>query len=143
VGRVPAVGVRRPSLLWGDPRIGNAIYDDEQHIVAALDWDMAFLGPAEHDVGWYLGLEAITSRLAGERVEGLPAQDESRARYEDALGRRLVDFAWYEIFALVRSIAITVRQIRIAAQAGVEYLVPPPDRNPVVAHVQALIAQCA
>jgi aminoglycoside phosphotransferase (APT) family kinase protein len=130
-----------PSLLWGDPRLGNAIFDDNEQIVAALDWDMAFLGPAEHDVGWYLGLEEVTNRIAGRPVDGFPDRKDVVARYGERLGRPLIDFEWYEIFALARSVAITVRQIRIARQAGVEYLVPPPDRNPVVPYARELMAR--
>jgi aminoglycoside phosphotransferase (APT) family kinase protein len=130
-----------PSLLWGDPRLGNAIFDDHEQIVAALDWEMTFLGPAEHDVGWYLGLEEVTNRVAGRSVDGFPDRNDALARYVDRLGRPLVDFGWYEIFALVRSIAITVRQIRIARQAGVEYLVPSPARNPVVPYARELMAR--
>jgi aminoglycoside phosphotransferase (APT) family kinase protein len=130
-----------PSLLWGDPRLGNAIFDDDPRIVAALDWDMAFIGPAEHDAGWFFGLEGVMAAIAKKRVVGFPAPDDAIASYEARLGRRLVDYEWYEIFALVRSIAITVRQIKIAADAGVEYLVPPPDRSPVVPYVRELIAR--
>jgi aminoglycoside phosphotransferase (APT) family kinase protein len=130
-----------PSLLWGDPRLGNAIFDPDDRIVAALDWDMAFVGPAEHDVGWHLGLEQVGTRVAGAPVAGFPDRSEAVARYEAGLGRRLVDLGWYEVFALVRSIAVTVRQIRLATAAGVEYLVPPPDRSPVVPYAQELIAR--
>ncbi|MGH9026885.1 MAG: phosphotransferase family protein, partial [Acidimicrobiia bacterium] len=129
-----------PSLLWGDPRLGNAIFDADDRIIAALDWDMAFIGPAEHDVGWYLGLEEVGSRVSGGPVAGFPDRDDAVARHEAHLGRRLVDLTWYETFALVRSIAVTVRQIRIANAAGVTYLVPPPERSPVVPYVQELIA---
>jgi aminoglycoside phosphotransferase (APT) family kinase protein len=61
------------------------------------------------------------------------------ARYEARLGRALADFAWYEIFALVRSVAVTVRQTRLAAAAGVDYVVPPPDRNPAIPYIRDLM----
>jgi aminoglycoside phosphotransferase (APT) family kinase protein len=130
-----------PSVLWGDPRLGNAIFGDDQRLVAALDWDMAFIGPAEHDIGWYLGLEGVMNEIAGRAVEGFPSREEALAIYERRLGRRLADYEWYEIFALVRSVAITVRQIRIAAEAKVEYLVPAPEKSPVVPYIRALIAR--
>ena len=130
-----------PSLLWGDPRLGNAIFDADQRLVAALDWDMAFIGPAEHDVGWFLGLDGLMAELAQRRVDGFPSPPDAIVEYEKRSGRPLVDYPWYEVFALVRSIAITVRQIQIASDAGVEYLVPPPDRSPVVPYVRKLIAR--
>ena len=127
------------SLLWGDPRLGNVIFDPEQRIVAALDWDMAFLGPAEHDLGWYLGLDEVGATLAGRRVPGFPTRAAAIARYEAGVGRRLVDFDWYEVFALVRSIAVAVRQARLAATAGVHYPVPAPEHNPVIPYTRQLI----
>jgi aminoglycoside phosphotransferase (APT) family kinase protein len=132
-----------PALLWGDPRLGNVVFDPDQRIVAALDWDMAFVGPAEHDVAWYLGLDEVGAELAGRRVPGFPTRAEAVARYEEGAGRRLVDFEWYEIFALVRSIAVTVRQSRLAAAAGVRYPVPAPDHNPVIPYTQAWIRRLA
>ena len=129
------------SLLWGDPRLGNTIVDAEQRIVAALDWDMAFAGPAEHDLAWYLGLDAVVAALAGRQVPGFPTRAETLARYEQRAGRRLVDFDWYEVFALVRSIAVAVRQSRLAAAAGVDYPVPAPDHNPVIPYTWELIAR--
>jgi aminoglycoside phosphotransferase (APT) family kinase protein len=129
------------SLLWGDPRLGNAIFDADQQIVAALDWDMAFVGPAEHDLAWYLGLDEVGAALAGRRVPGFPSRGDAIARYEDRVGRRLVDFDWYEVFALVRSIAVAVRQSRLAAAAGVNYPVPAPEHNPVIPYVRELITR--
>jgi aminoglycoside phosphotransferase (APT) family kinase protein len=129
------------SLLWGDPRLGNAIFDADQRIVAALDWDMAFVGPAEHDLAWYLGLDEVGATLAGRRVPGFPTRAEAISRYEERADRRLVDVDWYEIFALVRSIAVSVRQSRLAAAAGVRYPVPAPEHNPVIPYVWELIGR--
>jgi len=134
-------GTRPASLLWGDPRVGNTILDPQQRIVAALDWDMAFVGPAEHDVAWWLGLDAVGAHFAGGPVPGYPTRAELVARYEAALGRPLADLDWFEVFALVRSIAVTVRQSRLADAAGVEYPVPPPDRNPVIGYTRALVGR--
>ena len=140
-GSTSPTGTPPASLLWGDPRLGNVLFDPSARIVAALDWDMAFLGPAEHDVGWYLGLDEVGARVAGGPVPGFPSRDEARDRYEARLGRRLVDLPWYEVFALVRSVAVSWRQWRLAAAAGVSYPVPSPDENPVVPYTRELMAR--
>jgi aminoglycoside phosphotransferase (APT) family kinase protein len=46
-----------PSLVWGDPRLENLVVDGDRRTCAVLDWELATIGPAEMDLGWYLGLE--------------------------------------------------------------------------------------
>jgi aminoglycoside phosphotransferase (APT) family kinase protein len=130
-----------PSLLWGDARIGNAIFGPDLAVAAALDWDMAFIGPAEHDLGWFLGLDDLASSLIGRRVPGFPDREAVIARYEQRLGRTVVDLGWYEIFALVRSVAVAFRLHRLATAAGRDEVMPPPDWSPVVPYVADLIAR--
>ena len=129
------------SLLWGDPRLENLIFDEERRIVAALDWETASIGAAECDLGWYLGLGRVQSHFlesAGGR--GFGDHDAVVARYETALGRPVHDLAWHEVFAVTRSIAISRRQADIAAATGAEYPVPGDDRNPMFDIVERWIS---
>ena len=59
------------SLIWGDPRLGNIVYDDDFAQVALLDWEMASIGPAELDLAWFVGLHDISARRCGPRPSGL------------------------------------------------------------------------
>jgi aminoglycoside phosphotransferase (APT) family kinase protein len=127
------------ALLWGDARLGNTIFDADLAVAAALDWDMAFVGPPEHDLAWYLALDELTCALLDRRVPGFPDRAATVARYEAKLGRAVVDLEWYEIFALVRSIAVAYRLHRLAAGAGRPDVMPAPERSPVVAHAQSRI----
>jgi aminoglycoside phosphotransferase (APT) family kinase protein len=127
------------SLLWGDARLGNAIFGADQRLAAALDWDMTFVGPAEHDLGWFLGLERLTSTLVGRRVPGFPDADALVARYERRLGRRLVALEWFEVFALVRSIAVATRLHHLTSGSGAPAVMPAPDHNPVVPYARELM----
>src|SRR5215218_7244865 len=52
-----------PSLLWGDPRLENLIFDEDREVLAILDWELATIGPAEMDLGWYLGLERVLRQM--------------------------------------------------------------------------------
>jgi aminoglycoside phosphotransferase (APT) family kinase protein len=97
------------ALLWGDVRLGNLVFDDGRKVVAVLDWEMTTIGAPEHDVGWFLGLERVQEELLGARVAGFPPRDAAVAYYEQVAGRELVDLAWFEILALVRSAAIMTR----------------------------------
>ena len=98
-----------PVLLWGDVRLGNVVFDEHVEVVAVLDWEMASVGAAEHDLAWFFALESLQDDLFGSRVPGFPGPEEARARYEAGVGRTLIDLDWYEAFALVRSIAIMAR----------------------------------
>lgn len=103
------------SVLWGDVRLGNVIFDDAFAPVAVLDWEMASIGPAELDLAWYTALEGMTEHFFGQRVEGFLTRDEIVTRHEQALGRPLVDVAWFEIFAMCRSTALSLRTDRLAS----------------------------
>lgn len=129
---VPARDVPAPSLCWGDARMGNVVFGDDGRVGSVLDWELAWIGPAESDLAWYLVLDELTTRFVGRAVPGFLARDDLVARYERALGREVVDLAWHEVFALTRSVAINERQARLAAAAGVDYPGVAGDANPVL-----------
>jgi aminoglycoside phosphotransferase (APT) family kinase protein len=139
---IPEAGVR-DSLLWGDARLGNVLYDDDGNVRALLDWELATIGPAEMDLGWYLVLDELANGFVGRTVPGFATRDDVIRRYERALGRDVVHLAWHEIFALARSIAINDCQARLAAAAGTPYPGVPGDANPVLAHLDAHISAFA
>ncbi|MGI8755369.1 MAG: phosphotransferase family protein [Acidimicrobiales bacterium] len=123
-----------PSLVWGDPRLENLVFDDDRRACAVLDWELATIGPAEMDLGWYLGLERVLHQVLGmDPLAGFASPDEVVADLAVALGRPLQDPEWHQIFAVVRSVCINVRQADISARAGVEYMVPGGERNPLLA----------
>jgi aminoglycoside phosphotransferase (APT) family kinase protein len=108
-----------PSLLWGDVRFGNVVFDDATlRPRAVLDWDMTSAGAAEMDVGWFLALEAMASDLSGLTVPGFGSRADAIARIETAIGRELVDLDWYEVFALVRAAAVWARLAILFERAG-------------------------
>jgi aminoglycoside phosphotransferase (APT) family kinase protein len=123
------------SLCWGDARLGNVLCSDDYRITAVLDWELASIGPAEMDLAWYLVLSELTDRFTGRTVPGFLPRADLVSRYEDALGRCIVDLEWHEIFALTRSVAINERQARMAAAAGVPYPGVAGDENPVLRHL--------
>ncbi len=123
----------RSSLLWGDARLGNVMFDDDRRVTAVLDWELATIGPAEMDLAWYLALDELTTRFTRAPVAGFVERELAIAQYERGLGRRVVDLEWHEVFALARSIAINDRQARMATAAGVPYPGIVGDDNPVLA----------
>ncbi len=64
-------------LVWGDSTIMNMLFDDDLSVSAVLDWEMAALGPAELDLGWFLFMGDMYSTGFGlPRLEGLPTRDD-------------------------------------------------------------------
>lgn len=128
-----------PSLRWGDVRLGNVIFDDERAPVAVLDWEMASIGAAEHDLAWDLTLQATQDQLFGRTVPGFLARDAVVARYESRLGRPVRDLEWYETLAMVRSTAIMTRIAFLHELVGQPGPFPIAD-NPILAILQRRIA---
>lgn len=108
-----------PALLWGDPELANAVYDDSSEIVALLDWEMAAAGPAEVDLAWFTTLHEDTVETSGGDLAGYPGRDAVIAIYEEALGRPITDFRWYELFGRVRSGSIFQRVTAMLEAGGV------------------------
>lgn len=103
------------SLLWGDVRLGNVIWDDQLEPAAVLDWEMAATGPAEIDLAYFL----LLHQLSSAPLPGFPAtRNDIVASYETHLGRPVTDLGWYEAFACLRVMAINVRIAALLPPAG-------------------------
>lgn len=100
---------QRQDLCWGDARIGNMIFRDGR-CVAVLDWEMATLGPAEMDLGWFLFMDRHHSEgIETPRLTGLPGRDATVARWETQVGRGAEHVAFWEAFTAWRFAVIMVR----------------------------------
>ena len=95
----------RDALSWGDGRIGNMMFRDNQ-VVAVLDWEMAAVAPPEVDLGWMCYLHLFFQDLAVQLgVPGLPDMfrpSEVRATYAEAAGHPVGDLTWHIAYAAMR-----------------------------------------
>jgi aminoglycoside phosphotransferase (APT) family kinase protein len=98
-----------PSLCWGDMRIPNVIFAPDFTPLAVLDWELAMIGPAELDIGWYLAIHAKSQAAARGTLPGLRERDDAIAFYESCLGRELDALDWYEAWAGLRIDLIMAR----------------------------------
>ena len=115
-------------LLWGDVRFGNIVYDDATlSPKAVLDWDMVSAGPPEMDIAWLTALGEVGFEMTQMTVPGFGSRADVIARFEGHLGRALVDFDWYEIFALFRASAISTRIAQLDEANGKESMFKPGD----------------
>ena len=116
------------SLLWGDVRLGNVVFDpDRFEPRAVLDWDMASVGPVEMDLAWFLALEQVPADLTGMTVAGFGGRADAIATVEHHLGRELQDLDWHETFALVRASAVSTRIAILFERAGQPTMFRPGD----------------
>lgn len=107
-------------LVWGDARLGNVLFAGTR-AAAVLDWEMAFLGPGEADLGWYLWFDRHLSEGVGAtRLPGLPAKAATVRRYEAGTGRHVAPhIGWYELFAGFRFALIAGRVGRLIVEHGI------------------------
>jgi aminoglycoside phosphotransferase (APT) family kinase protein len=127
-----------PALLWGDVRLGNLVYDEERRPIAVLDWEMTTIGAPEHDVAWTLALDGAQDELFGRTVPGFLDHAAVVERYQQGAGRVLLDLGWYEVLALVRSVAIMSRIGHLHDLAGEPGPFPLAD-NPILGILQRRI----
>jgi aminoglycoside phosphotransferase (APT) family kinase protein len=101
----------RRVVLWGDGRPGNIIYRNFEP-VAALDWEMAGVGPPEVDLAWTTFFHRFFAGMAAQFGIEVPAmfdRAEAVATYERLGGVALDDLAWYEALAGYRFGIILLR----------------------------------
>lgn len=99
-------------ITWGDSRIGNIIYDGFTP-VAALDWEMAALGPRGMDLAWMSFLHRFFDDIARQfDMDGMPdflRLEDLAATYREMTGVELTDLDWFEVYAGLRHAIVMVR----------------------------------
>src|SRR5262245_16881694 len=126
-------------LSWGDARIGNILYRDFSP-AAALDWEMAALGPPELDLGWMIALHRFFDDLTvGAGMPGLPdllRRDDVAASFEKQTGYAPRDLDFYTLLAALRHGIVMFRISRRAAHFGEATL--PADGDDMISHRRML-----
>ena len=113
----PPPPAQKLSLVHGDYRTGNFLYDDAGGIHGILDWEMAHLGDPLEDLGWSLNpVWSFGTGIAG----GLLPRDEAIAIWERASGLKADPAAlhWWELFNCVKGQAIWVSSARAWLDGG-------------------------
>ena len=113
------------SLVWGDARIGNILFEPGgTRVAAVLDWEMVTHGNGEEDLAWAIFLDRHHSEGVGlPRLPGFPSYADTIARYEELTGRKTRWQKFYSVFAGFRFAVIMSR----IAQQMVHYGVMPAD----------------
>ena len=103
----PPPPAQKLSVVHGDYRTGNYLFDDAGQIHGILDWEMCHLGDPLEDLGW--SLQPVWAFGSG-RAGGLCSQEEAVAAWEAASGLKADPAAlhWWILFNCVKGQGIWV-----------------------------------
>jgi aminoglycoside phosphotransferase (APT) family kinase protein len=98
------------ALSWGDARIGNIVFDAGTP-AAIIDWEMASLGGAHLDIGWWLMTDLVHSTQMGcTRLDGLGTRSETIEAWCAATGLDADTIEWHEAFAALK-LGVTIGRV--------------------------------
>jgi aminoglycoside phosphotransferase (APT) family kinase protein len=114
--RNPPLPPQKVSVVHGDFRTGNFLFDAEGNIRAILDWEMAHLGDPLEDLAW--ALDPLWSHGDPLRPAGTIPRQQAIETWEQSSGLRCdpVAFAWWEIFASLKGLGIWISAAREYAE---------------------------
>jgi len=113
----PPPPAQKLSVVHGDYRTGNFLFDEQGAIHGVLDWEMAHLGDPLEDLGWSLNpVWSFGRELAG----GLVPQAQAVAIWERASGLKADPAAlkWWTLFNCVKGQAIWISSARAFIDGG-------------------------
>lgn len=104
----PPPPAQKISVVHGDFRTGNFLYDENGRIHAILDWEMSHLGDPLEDLGW--SLSRVWCWARDDRRGGLLPREQAIQIWEKASGLTAAPAAihWWELFASVKGQGIWV-----------------------------------
>jgi aminoglycoside phosphotransferase (APT) family kinase protein len=111
--RSPPAPAQRITVVHGDYRSGNFLYDASGHVQGILDWEMAHLGDPLEDLAWSLSRSWCFGR--DDRCGGLVPRAEAIRFWEAASGLIAAreSLRWWEIFCGVKAQAIWLRAVQL------------------------------
>ena len=108
------------TLCWGDARMPNTIYGHDFDVLGVLDWEMAYIGDPESDLGWYFFLDWQYSDGYGiPRLQGTPEREETIQRYEELTGWKVKNLFYSDVMAAFRFGVIMARIAKNMKATGV------------------------
>jgi aminoglycoside phosphotransferase (APT) family kinase protein len=116
--RAPPPPAQKLSVVHGDYRSGNFLHDGEGRILAILDWEMAHFGDPLEDLAW--ALDPLWRHFDETKVAGLLPRGAAIVAWEAASGLTVdpAAFAWWELFASLKGLAIWVSAAKAYRDGG-------------------------
>ncbi len=114
----PPPAAQKLSVVHGDYRTGNFLFDTEGEIHGVLDWEMCHLGDPLEDLAW--SFNPVWGFGRPDVAGGLLPQDEAIAIWERASGLKADPAAlhWWVLFNCVKGQAIWVGSARAFLNGG-------------------------
>lgn len=114
----PPPPAQKLSVVHGDYRTGNYLFDDQGEIHGVLDWEMAHLGDPLEDLAW--GFNPVWGFGRPDLMGGLAPQAQAVAIWEGASGLTADPAAlhWWVLFNCVKGQAIWVGSARAFLDGG-------------------------
>ncbi|MGA9794040.1 MAG: phosphotransferase family protein [Rhizomicrobium sp.] len=108
----PPPPAQKISVVHGDYRTGNFLFDAEGNIRAILDWEMTHLGDPLEDLGW--ALDPLWSHGDPAHPAGTLERETALGIWEKASGLKIdrAALGWWEIFASLKGAAIWISAAR-------------------------------
>lgn len=108
-----------PCLIWNDARVGNILFTPQGDVAAIIDWEVAGVGPAAIDLGFWLMMEEFHSDAVGVvTLPGWPSRAALIACYRAGGGDVPGDLDYFIIMAALFMATTLVRQERIEVADG-------------------------
>jgi aminoglycoside phosphotransferase (APT) family kinase protein len=100
--RNPPPPAQKLSMVHGDFRAGNFLYDDSGNLIAVLDWEMAHMGDSLEDLAWSFARVFCFGK--DDRRCGLAPREDAIAIWEKASGLQVDPKAlhWWELLICVK-----------------------------------------
>jgi aminoglycoside phosphotransferase (APT) family kinase protein len=97
--------VLRPAILvHGDSQFSNLMFRDGK-VVAALDWELAYLGHGEADLALMVWMTEIQMQFAGNVVDA-PSEQDYILRYETESGCLIEHWEYFRMFLLYKMVSV-------------------------------------
>ncbi|WIW89430.1 phosphotransferase family protein [Sphingobium sp. V4] len=95
----------RNSIIWGDCRLGNMIFETTGDPAAVLDWEGAAIAPSAADVGWWLHYDWRNHEYESTpRLPGVPDRSEQLDHYVALTGHRPGDLEYWATMAAIKTL---------------------------------------
>ncbi len=106
--RSPPPPAQKISVVHGDYRTGNFLFDEDGRLHGILDWEMSHLGDPLEDLGW--SLNRVWCWAHDDRRGGLIDRQSAIDIWEKASGLKAdpVALHWWELFASIKGQGIWV-----------------------------------
>jgi aminoglycoside phosphotransferase (APT) family kinase protein len=102
----------QPGILHGDYRLGNTLCGDGR-VRAVIDWEIWSLGDPRVDLGWFrMFCTEDNFPEVATPAPGMPSADRLLKAYEDGIGSKVIDMAWFDALAGYKMAAIMGHNLR-------------------------------